>query len=121
MSRELTHTTLGSTGLRVHRLGLSASYRPGKSSIYAALEHGVNYLFCFGFDGQMTAVLRDVLKSKRESYVVATGAYNLVLGHPNLERLEAASTPAFDRKDRYQTPKSYLFCLSAGSTPVPML
>jgi aryl-alcohol dehydrogenase-like predicted oxidoreductase len=86
MSREFTHTTLGSTGLRVHRLGLSASYRPGKSSIYTALEHGVNYLFCYGFDGQMTAVLRDVLKSKRESYVVATAAYNLVLGHPNLER-----------------------------------
>jgi aryl-alcohol dehydrogenase-like predicted oxidoreductase len=86
MSEEFTHTTLGNTGLRVHRLGLSASYRPGKDSIYTALERGLNYLFCYGFDTQMTSALKDVLKTNRESYVVATGAYNLILGYPNLER-----------------------------------
>ncbi len=86
MSGDFTRTTLGNTGLRVHRLGLAATYRPGKNAIYTALDHGINFLFCFGFDTQMTAVLRDVLGSNRESCVVATGAYNLVLGYPDLER-----------------------------------
>ena len=34
----------------------------------------------------MIGVLREVLKNKRESYVVATGGYNLIYGHPNLRR-----------------------------------
>jgi aryl-alcohol dehydrogenase-like predicted oxidoreductase len=86
MSEEFTQATLGNTGLRVHRLGLSATYRPGKHAIRTALEHGINFLFCFGFDTQMTAVLREVLATRRESFVIATGAYNLILGYPNLER-----------------------------------
>jgi len=70
----------------VHRLGLSASYRPGKAAIYRALDEGINYVFGYGFDSQMMGVLRDVLRRHRERYVVATGAYNLILGHPNLRR-----------------------------------
>ncbi|MDH4156387.1 MAG: aldo/keto reductase, partial [candidate division Zixibacteria bacterium] len=86
MEYNFSHTTLGRTGLEVCRLGLSASYRPGRKVIYRAIDEGVNYLFGFGFDTQMTAVLRDVLKSRREQFVIATGAYNLLLGHPNFRR-----------------------------------
>ncbi len=40
MERTFTHATLGSTGIEVHRLGLSASYRPSKECIYKALDEG---------------------------------------------------------------------------------
>lgn len=79
-------TTLGSTGISVSRLGLSASYRPGKQTIYKALDEGVNYFFGYGFDGQMTGVMKDVVKTKRKELVLATGAYNLIWGYPNLRR-----------------------------------
>jgi aryl-alcohol dehydrogenase-like predicted oxidoreductase len=83
---EFHQTTLGNTGIIVSRLGLSATYRPGKRAIYRALDAGVNYFFCYGFDTQMIRVLREILKQNREPYVVATGAYNLPLATPNLRR-----------------------------------
>ena len=79
-------TTLGNTGMKVHRLGLSASYWPGKKTIYKAIDEGVNLFFCFGIDLQMLSVLRNVFKGNREKFVIATGAYNLLIGHPNLRR-----------------------------------
>jgi aryl-alcohol dehydrogenase-like predicted oxidoreductase len=86
MSRDFSHTTLGSTGIPVHRLGLAASYRPGKRAIHKALDAGVNYFFCYGFDTQMVGVLRDLPSSVRERCVIATGAYNLLVGHLDLRR-----------------------------------
>jgi aryl-alcohol dehydrogenase-like predicted oxidoreductase len=86
MENSFFHTTLGGCDKRVYRLGLSATYRPGRDTVYKALEQGINFLFCYGFDHHMTGVLRDVLRHDRERYVVATGAYNLVWGHPNLRR-----------------------------------
>jgi len=86
LDQDFTHTTLGSTGIAVNRLGLSATYRPGKRAIYKALDEGFNYFFCYGFDTQMIRVLRDVLKGNRENYTVATGAYNLLWGSPSLRR-----------------------------------
>ncbi|MCX6825870.1 MAG: aldo/keto reductase [candidate division Zixibacteria bacterium] len=86
MNTDFTHTTFGNTGLRVHRLGLSASYWPGKKAVYKALDEGLNLFFCYGFDRQMISVLRDLPKSQRENYVIVTGAYNLLIGHPNLRR-----------------------------------
>jgi aryl-alcohol dehydrogenase-like predicted oxidoreductase len=86
MVRDFIHTTLGRTNLPVHRLGLSATYRPGKKAIYKALDEGVNYFFWFNIDYQLIRVLRDVIKTDRERYVISTGAYNLVYGHPNLRR-----------------------------------
>jgi aryl-alcohol dehydrogenase-like predicted oxidoreductase len=77
---------LGNTGITVSRLGLSATYRPGKHAIYRALDAGVNYFFCYGFDTQMICVLRELLKQNREHYIVATGAYNLLWATPNLSR-----------------------------------
>jgi aryl-alcohol dehydrogenase-like predicted oxidoreductase len=81
-----TTTTLGRTGIPVHRLGLSASYWPGKKTIYHALDNGVNLFFCYGWDGQMTRVLRDVSTTRRSEIVIVTGAYNLIWFYPNLRK-----------------------------------
>jgi aryl-alcohol dehydrogenase-like predicted oxidoreductase len=80
------HTTLGRTGLPVHRLGLATTNWPGKSTIYRALEAGVNFFFGFGIDYQLISVLRSEFSRQREKLILATGAYNLILGHPNLQR-----------------------------------
>jgi aryl-alcohol dehydrogenase-like predicted oxidoreductase len=86
MSEDFTRTTLGRTGLPVFRLGLSGTYRPGKETIHRAIDAGVNYFFGYGFDGQMIRTLREVFKTRREQMVVSTGAYNLLVGHPDLRR-----------------------------------
>ena len=86
MISTFSESTLGRTGLKVHRLGLSGTYWPGKKTIYHALDAGVNFFFCYGFNKRMTGVLRDVFRTRRQDLVVATGAYNLVWGYPNLRR-----------------------------------
>ncbi len=86
MNNSFLHSTLGQTGLTVYRLGLSASYRPGKKTVFKAADAGVNFFFGYGFDTQMTAAVREIVGKDRESFVLATGAYNLVLGYPNLRR-----------------------------------
>jgi predicted aldo/keto reductase-like oxidoreductase len=86
LNQDFTHTILGNTGIPVHRLGLSATYLPGKKTIYRALDEGMDYFFYFSIDMQMISVLREVMRNKREDYVSATGVYNLLLGPPNLRR-----------------------------------
>jgi len=86
MDRSFTRTALGSTGLAVHRLGLSASYLPGQRTVHQAADAGLNYFFCYGFDFQMVRALREILKRDRERYVVATGPYNLGWGHTDVRR-----------------------------------
>ena len=86
MSEPLRQTSLGSTGMKVSVLGLSASYRPGIKTIHAAVDEGVSFFFGFGIDTQLVKVLRDVFKGNRERFVLATGAYNLIVGYPNLRR-----------------------------------
>jgi aryl-alcohol dehydrogenase-like predicted oxidoreductase len=86
LASEFTHTALGNTGITVSRLGLSATYRPGKDAIYRALDEGINYFFCYGFDTQMIGVLRDIPRQKRDACTIATGAYNLIWFTPNLRR-----------------------------------
>ncbi len=73
-------------GKRVCRLGLSATYRPGREAVHAALDAGVNLFFCFGFDNQMTSVLRRELPRRRDDLVVVTGAYHLLWTSLNLRR-----------------------------------
>jgi aryl-alcohol dehydrogenase-like predicted oxidoreductase len=77
---------LGSTDLRVSRLGLSTSYRPGVRAVHHAIDAGINYFFGYGFDTQLSKGLRGPFKENREKYVLATGAYNLLIGYPNLRR-----------------------------------
>jgi aryl-alcohol dehydrogenase-like predicted oxidoreductase len=86
MPQSFSESVLGRTGIPVRRLGLSASYWPGRKTVYHALDAGLNFFFCYGFDGQMIRVLRDVFRTRRQELVVATGAYNLVWGYPNLRR-----------------------------------
>ena len=86
MDENFSHSILGNTGMSVYRLGLSATYWPGKKTIYKALDEGMNYFFFYGFDKQMIKVLRDVFKNNRERYIISTGAYNLIIGHTNLHK-----------------------------------
>ncbi len=86
MPDTFTQARLGKTGRQVFRLGLSASYWPGKSAIHYAIDQGVNYFFGFGIDLSMMRVLRDVLARDRERYVVATGAYNYVWWAQDIRR-----------------------------------
>jgi aryl-alcohol dehydrogenase-like predicted oxidoreductase len=86
MLHDFAHATLGRNGPRVFRLGLSGTYRPGKAAFHKALDEGVNYFFCYGFDGQTTGYLREQSAGNREKYVVATGAYNLIWTHLDLRR-----------------------------------
>jgi aryl-alcohol dehydrogenase-like predicted oxidoreductase len=86
MADDFLHTTFGSSGREVFRLGLSATYRPGKDTIHKAIDNGVNFFFAYGFDSQMTKTIRDVARTNREKYFITTGAYNLLIGHPNLRR-----------------------------------
>lgn len=86
METSFTHTVLGRTGWPVHRLGLSASYRPGIGTIHRALDAGVNVFFCYGFDGQMIRALRDLPRRAKETLHVMTGAYNYIVGYTNIRR-----------------------------------
>ena len=86
MNQDFKYTTFGATGLKVHRLGLSATYRPSKDALHQAIDAGVNVFFCYGFDTQMTGVLRDLFKTRRDKLYVVTGAYNFLIGHLNIRK-----------------------------------
>src|SRR6478672_4312187 len=77
---------LGAFRRPVCRIGLSATYRPGRETIYKALDEGLDYFFFFGIDNQMTRVLRDLPAAERQKLVLATGAYNYIFCHQNLRR-----------------------------------
>ncbi len=85
-STEFMQTTLGATGRRVYRLGLSASYRPGERTVRRALDEGIDYLFAFGVDTHMNRVIRSLTADQREKVVVATGGYNWIVWHPPLRK-----------------------------------
>ncbi|MEO8597921.1 MAG: aldo/keto reductase [Candidatus Solibacter sp.] len=86
MTQDFLRVPLGKLGTPVSRIGLSASYRPGRETVFKALDEGLNYFLYFGFDNHMTRVLREVLPGRREQFVLATGAYNLIWGHQNLRK-----------------------------------
>jgi aryl-alcohol dehydrogenase-like predicted oxidoreductase len=67
-------------------LGYAASYRPGARATRRALDEGLNYFFCYGFDSQGIEVLRELNADRRERVVIATGAYNLVFCRQNLRK-----------------------------------
>jgi aryl-alcohol dehydrogenase-like predicted oxidoreductase len=86
MSTELPLRPLGRTGINVSRLGLSASYFPGKKAVYAAVDEGLNLFFAYGFDWQMIRSMREILPSRREKCVLVTGAYNYTWRAQNVRR-----------------------------------
>lgn len=69
-------SNIKSLNIPVNRIGLSATNRPGKETIFKALDEGINFFFCFGIDSQMIKVLKNLSKSLREQIIIATGAYN---------------------------------------------
>ncbi len=77
---------LGNTGINVTPLGLSASYWPGVRTVHAAIEEGINFFFAFGIDLHMVRALREILPSRRESLVLATGAYNYIWAAQNVRK-----------------------------------
>ena len=79
-------TTLGAGGPSVSRLGLAASYRPGDRTVRRAIDEGVNYLFGYAFDTQMTRVVRGLNADRREQLCLATGGYNWIVWHPPLRK-----------------------------------
>jgi len=98
---DFSTATLGANGKRVLRLGLSATYRPGQKALRRALDAGVNFLFCYGFDRQMVELLREIPSRRRADYIIATGAYNFLWAHQNLrktleKRLRALGTDYLD-------------------------
>jgi len=86
MSAEFLQGILGRTGLPVCRLGFSAGYRPGERAVRRALDEGLNYVFCFGFDTQSIRVLRGLNADQREKVVIAAGAYNYIWWAQDLKR-----------------------------------
>ena len=86
MQRDFLRAPLGKFGTPVSRIGLSATYRPGRPTVHRALDEGLNYFLYFGFDNHMTGVLRDAIRGRRDQYVLATGAYNWILWHQPLRR-----------------------------------
>ncbi len=84
--RDFLRARLGVLGTPVCRIGLSASYRPGRTTVHKALDEGLNYFFFYGIDTQMLRVLRDLPPARRDHMVLATGAYNYLFRHQNLRR-----------------------------------
>ncbi|PWB74677.1 aldo/keto reductase [candidate division GN15 bacterium] len=91
MGQGFDRATLGNTGVEACRLGLSASYWPGKKTVYRAFDAGINFFFLFGIDRQMVAALRDLTQSHRQEMVITTGAYNYIWARQNVRR-------AFERR-----------------------
>ncbi len=84
-SSDFLTARLGATNIPVFRLGLSASYRPGERAVRSALDQGVNYLFCYGIDTQMTRVVREMNADRRERVLIATGGYNWLIWRSELK------------------------------------
>jgi predicted aldo/keto reductase-like oxidoreductase len=86
MQDQFLRAPLAKLGTPTCRIGLSASYRPGRETVIRALDEGLNYYFFFGIDTHMTKVLPDAIRGRRDQYVLATGAYNYIFAHQNLRR-----------------------------------
>jgi aryl-alcohol dehydrogenase-like predicted oxidoreductase len=98
---DFSHAVFGRGGPQVLRLGLSTTYWPGRKAIHLAIDRGVNVFFGFGIDMQMHWTLRDVMRGRREQFVIATGAYNLIWGYTDVRktlerRLKALRTDYID-------------------------
>jgi hypothetical protein len=83
MDRDFLRGPLGKLGSPVCRIGLSATYRPGRATVHKAPDEGLNYFVFFGIDSHMTSVLRELVPARRDQYVLATGAYNYIFAHEN--------------------------------------
>jgi aryl-alcohol dehydrogenase-like predicted oxidoreductase len=83
---DFLHGRLGPQNWPVFRLGLSATYWPGERTVRCALDRGVNYLFAFAIDSNVTRVVREMNADRREKVILATGGYNWIYGHTSLKK-----------------------------------
>lgn len=86
MVHDFQHATLGRTGMAIYRLGVSASYLPGREALNHALDAGVNYFFGYGTDFQLISFYRTLSPSVRQKLVLATGAYNYVWTRQDVQK-----------------------------------
>jgi aryl-alcohol dehydrogenase-like predicted oxidoreductase len=73
---DFLHRDVPKLGKRVHRLGLAGSHGIDDAGIRAAIDQGINYLFCTR--STMFPAVRDAIQRDRERLVIATGP---VIGH----------------------------------------
>jgi aryl-alcohol dehydrogenase-like predicted oxidoreductase len=73
MNDDFLHRTVPVLGKRVHRYGLSASYGLDEAGVREGLERGANYIFWSPAKKFLKSVIRDVVRPKREQYVLCTG------------------------------------------------
>ena len=52
MTQDFLRGPFGKIGSPVCRIGLSATYRPGRETVFKALDEGLNYFLFLGFDNQ---------------------------------------------------------------------
>jgi len=98
-------STLGRTGLKVGRLGISSSYGAPASAFEEAFERGCNYFvmgsFMKGRSKEMITAIRNISKrGDRDKLVVCMmGARNLEMMRENLETLDSGplSTAEMER------------------------
>jgi len=76
---------LGKTGINVCRLVWLLPIAPADKQ-YTARSTRVSISFLLRFRLHAIRVLRELTPGSREKVVIATGAYNLILGYPNLRR-----------------------------------
>jgi aryl-alcohol dehydrogenase-like predicted oxidoreductase len=74
---DFLNATLGRTGRRVFRLGLSGSYFPGVAALRHGIDAGMNYVFAYPWDFHTARAIRELPAAEREKLVVATGVGNL--------------------------------------------
>ena len=86
MQQDFLRAPLAKFGTPVCRIGLSATYRPGRRTVCKALDEGINYYMYFGLDTQITKVLRETMHGRRDQFVLATGGCNWILFHRPLRR-----------------------------------
>lgn len=75
---EFQRTTLGRTGLRVARLGVSASYGVPTAAVERAFEQGVNYLY---WGSRRTGMFADAIRHlapQRDRFVLVLQSYSRV-------------------------------------------
>ena len=86
MQQDFLRAPLAKLGTPVCRIGLSATYRPGRRTVFTALDEGINYYMYFGLDTQITKVLCETMHGRRDQFVLATGGCNWILFHRPLRQ-----------------------------------
>ena len=108
---DFAHAVLGRTGLKVGRLGISASYGVPGDALERAFERGVNYIY---WGSRRTSSFGEGLKrlgSHRDKFVLVIQSYTRVAGLMAWSVERALRTLNFDHAD--------VLLLGMWNKPVP--